>query len=92
MWIGAPGRSEEYERLAPVKVPRIAQRLRLASGASRYHAATVHLALGRLADVKAKALRELVSDLEVEAAACDLERDRLRIRLERAQRWAEVRR
>lgn len=89
--------TEPYSHLAPllkdygVKVPRIAKRLRQASTASRLHSATILHALKNIVPaVKNKQLQELYRDLEAESRNVDLNAERLRIRLDRAERWQAV--
>jgi hypothetical protein len=74
-----------------IVVPRIAKRLTHASQASKLHAMTIEKALDQLlSTARHKPLRQLFSDLTAECAGVDLGPEQLRIRLDRAERWACV--
>jgi len=74
-----------------VKIPRIAKCLRAASQVSALHAATIYGALQPVVRViNTKPVRELFADLTAECAHFDLAREQMRIRLDRAERWAKA--
>ncbi len=72
-----------------LKLPRLAKRFTRASQASTLTAATIQQALAQVLAVRpCKPLKQIFDDLTAEYAGSDLSSERMRIRLDRAERWA----